>query len=611
MKIGDYDFSGWASRNNLKCSDNRIIRKDAFKVNDGKKVPLVWNHQYGAVSNVLGHAILENRDEGVYAYCKLNNTKAGQEAKEVVKHGDVDALSIWANNLEQVGLEVVHGVIREVSLVLAGANPGAFIESVLSHGDTASEYDDEAIFHNGYGIEIFHAESEKDKKEEEDEKTKKEADDETLKDVYDTLTEKQKKAVAIIVGQVAADSKSEKKDEEEEKEMRQSIFEGDPVNSTQTLTHSDIKEIFDNAKKCGSLKMAVQDKLGDDASLIHSIDKTGMETAKGVQTYGFNDVEMLYPDYKSLSVQPEWLSRNMTWVQNVMANVHRTPFSRIKSVFADITEDEARARGYIKGKQKKEEVFTTLKRTTEPQTIYKKQKLDKDDILDITDFDIVAWIKSEMQIMLDEEVARAILIGDGRPSDSDDKIKEDRIRPVVSDVPLFNTVVKVTVPSGSDEATIADATIDAIIRSRKHYKGTGNPTFYTTEDPITEMLLLRDKIGNRQYKTTEELSTALRVKEIMTVEPMEGHEVTLEGKKYPLIGTMVNLADYNVGKNKNADSDLLSDFDIDFNQYKYLLETRMSGALVRPFSAVTFVLDDGTNGISLLSGSAKKVATKE
>lgn len=608
MKYSDCDFQGWASKNDLKCADGRIIRHGAFAVNDGKKVPLVWNHQHNDPTNVLGHAYLENKDEGVYAYCYFNKSQSGQNAKESVIHGDVTALSIWANNLQQVGSDVLHGVIREVSLVLAGANPGAFIESVMAHSEPMEDGDNEGIFYTNESIEIplAHSDDKEDNtKKEEDSKVdgdnKENKDDQsksgsgkTVKDVFNTLTAEQKQAVAIIVGQAVQDAKSEKKDdnkdEGDEKEMKHNLFSDGAVSTNEVLSHSDMEKIFSDAKRLGSLKEAVKQSM-EDGILAHAIPTEGMTAATGNQTYGFNDPDMLFPDYKSVNNPPEWISRRMDWVQGVISAVHHTPFSRIKSLYANITEDEARAKGYIKGKLKKEEVFTTLKRTTDPQTIYKKQKLDRDDIVDITDFDVVAWIKSEMRVMLDEEIARAILIGDGRPTDSDDKIQESHIRPVVSDVDLFNIKTKVEAATGATEDDIAKATIRAIIKARKNYRGSGNPVFYTTEDVLTNMLLLEDGIGHKLYKTEAELATALRVTRIVTVEPMEGQTVTMgDDKDLPLIGVVVNLADYNVGADKGGDINMFDDFDIDYNQQKYLIETRISGALIKPFSAMTFAL---------------------
>lgn len=597
-----YDFEGWATKNDLKCADGLIIRKDAFRVDNGKKVPLVWNHQHNKASDVLGHAILENRDEGVYAYCSFNDTNNGMDAKKAVQHGDVTALSIWANNLHQVGNDILHGVIREVSLVLAGANPGAFIESVLSHGDPMGEGEDEGIFYTNEGLYISHGEidkkeTKKTSEEKQDEEEKKDTSEKTVQQVLDSMTDEQKAAVGILMEQAIEDSKKdEDKDEgekkpensKEEKEMKHNVFESG--RNTKTISHSDMQTILKDAKSIGSLREAVNNHI-ENGVLSHSLDTTGMETATGTQDYGFNDPSMLFPDYKALNGTPEWISRNMDWVAKVMSKIHHTPWSRIKSMYANITEDEARAKGYIKGKLKKEEVFTTLKRTTDPQTIYKKQKMDRDDIVDITDFDVIAWIRAEMRVMLNEEIARSILIGDGRPADSDDKIKEDHIRPVVKDVPLYNTVIKVTVAADADVSDIAKETVKAVIRGRKYFKGSGKPDFWTTEDTVTEMLLLEDQIGQTIYKTEDELATKLRVGEIIPVEPMEGQKVTVDGKEYPLLGVIVNLSDYNVGADKGGEVNMFDDFDLDYNQQKYLIETRISGALVKPFAALTIVLD--------------------
>ena len=611
----DYDFGGWATKNDLKCSDGRIIRHGAFAPQDGKRVPLVWNHQHNDPEDTLGHAILENRDNGVYAYCYFNDTPKANHAKECVKHGDVTSLSIWANNLEQVGSEVLHGIIREVSLVLAGANPGAFIESVLAHGEPMGDGDEEGIFYAGSSLEFMHADDEEKKKKEEamateerketsTSKSEESSSDETVKDVYDTLTDKQKKAVAVIVGQAIVDAKSGKSDsdDEEEEDMKHNVFEGDGDYMVHAITKEDIQQLFRDGKACGSLREAVRNNIENDGFLAHAeeynhawnnIPTDGMDKATGKQAYGFNDPSMLFPDYRTLSNTPEWLSRNMDWVQKVLGTVHHTPFSRIKSVFADITEDEARAKGYIKGNQKKEEVFATLKRTTDPQTIYKLQKMDRDDILDITDFDVIAWIKAEMRVMLNEEIARAILIGDGRQNDAEDKIQEAHIRPIAKDVKLFNTTYEIELNEADMEggAKFAKAVSEAMIRSRKNYKGSGSPTFFTTEDVLTEMLLLEDGIGHKLYKTETEFNTAHRVKETVTVEPMEGAELddTYKDGAKKLIGIIVNPIDYNVGADKGGEINMFDDFDIDFNQQKYLIETRISGALIKPFSAITLV----------------------
>ena len=572
-------------------------------------MPLVWGHKHDSVSDVLGHAILENRDEGVYAYCTLNNTQAGKDAKECVKHGDIESLSIWANNLEQVGRDVLHGVIREVSLVTAGANPGAFIESVMVHGEPMDEDDEEGLFYTGEEIYLEHSIEQQDEESPEEDKSKSEkeetsdmqdehlahSDDEkeekddnsgkTVGSVLESLSDDQKAAVGILINEV---QKSNNSNKEEDEEMKHNLFDAESTSQGNVLSHADMDQIFADAKKVGSLRDAVNNAFEEGGVLAHSTPMDGMtgpSSATASQTYGFRDPDMLFPEYRSLNGNtPEWISRDMEWVQTVMSGVHRSPFSRIKSTYADITEDAARAKGYIKGKLKKEEVFTLLKRATDPQTIYKKQKLDRDDIVDITDFDVVAWIKAEMRVMLNEEIARAILIGDGRLADDDDKIQESHVRPIVKDVDLFN--VKVAVKESG-----AKATINTIIRSRKNYKGSGNPTFFTTEDELVEMLLLEDEIGHKLYKTEAELATALRVKNIVTVEAMEGYTVSIDNKDYPLVGLIVNLNDYNVGADKGGEINLFDDFDIDYNQYKYLMETRISGALTKPFSAMTIYRD--------------------
>lgn len=596
------DFSGWVTKNDRRCKDGRVIRRNAFAVNDGDHVPLVWNHNHSGVERVLGKIYLENQNEGVRGYGYFNNTPNGQHAKETVKHGDVESLSIYANDLSQVGSDVLHGVIREVSLVLAGANPGAYIESVVAHGEPMEDGDREAIIYSGEELYIAHAIEKEEKKETIEEETKKEeknneGDDKTVRDVISTLNEEQKKAVAIVIGQIVSDNAEKEK---EEKDLAHNAFEKEEERTRRYLSHSEIKaaqkDFLEYAKKVGSFKEAVKmyredPDVENPDELFHSIPTTGMTVATGTSTYGLNDPEMLFPEYRALNKQPEWLSRNMDWVAKFMQKVHRTPFSRIKSMYANITEDEARAKGYMKGKLKKDEVFSLLKRTTDPQTVYKRQKLDRDDILDITDFDVVVWIRAEMRVMLNEEIARACLIGDGRLSSDDDKIKEDHIRPIVKEAELFNTIIKVSVPATASEEDIAKATVKAIIRGRKNFKGTGKPDFWTTEDAVTEMLLLENQIGDAVYKTEADLATKLRVGEIIPVEPMEGEKVTIDGKQYPLIGVIVNVRDYNIGADKGGEISNLDDFDINYNQYIYLLETRISGALIKPFSALTFVLD--------------------
>lgn len=604
------DFSGYATKNDLLCSDGRIIRKDAFKHCDGMKVPLVWNHSHNDPFNVLGYAILHNCEDGVRADCTFNeDTDQGRNAKALVKHGDIFGLSIFANGLKQKGSDVLHGDIKEVSLVLAGANPGALIDDVaFAHSD---EDEGEAVIYTGEEIWLSHADDEKkpEEKPEPDKEKKEMADEEkkpeekkemTVEEKMNSFSKEDQDFIYGLVGKALkegkkGESEEDEDDGEEKEEMKHNVFDAESTNNDQYLSHADMEAIFADAKRCGSLREAVEAAL-DGGTLAHSIDTTGMVTATGNQNYGFNDPSMLFPDYKSLNNPPEWISRKMDWVAKVMGAVHHTPFSRIKSVYANITEDEARAKGYIKGNLKKEEVFTTLKRTTDPQTVYKKQKMDRDDIIDITDFDVVAWIRAEMRVMLNEELARSFLIGDGRLASSDDKIQEIHIRPIATDVPLFNTQVKISVAANADEETIAKATINGAIRARKNYKGSGNPVFYTTEDVLTEMLLLEDGIGHKLYKTEAELATALRVREIVTVEPMEGHQISINSKNYPLIGIIVNLADYNVGADKGGEINMFDDFDIDYNQYKYLIETRISGALIKPFSALTLVLDKAASG---------------
>lgn len=563
------DFSGWATRNDLKCADGRIIRKDAFKCNDGQKVPLVWNHQHNDPFNVLGHAVLENRNEGVYAYCSFNNSESGQAAREVVEHGDICALSIFANQLDQSGPNVLHGVIREVSLVHAGANPGAFIESVIKHG---VECEDEGILYTGEPITLAHSANGDDKPEEKAD-SKKDEDKRTVADVFNTLNEEQKTVVYAIIGQVMdkAGADTNNDSEEEETKMQHNLFDAETQQENpNTLSHDAIKTIIGDAKRCGSMKASV---------LEHSAE------------YGINQIDYLFPEAKSLNNPPEFIKRDTGWVGKVMGKVHHTPFSRIKSVFANITEDEARAKGYLKGNLKKEEVFSLLKRTTSATTVYKKQKMDRDDKIEITDFDVVAWLKSEMRMMLDEELARSYLIGDGRLSSSDDKINEGNIRPIYKDDDLYTIKKKVSVAKGADDDAKARAFIKQVIRARKDYKGSGNPDLYTTEDMLTSMLLLTDTTGRDLYNDVAQLAKKLRVNEIITVPVMEGVKGVGGGD---LMGIVCNLIDYNVGADKGGAVNMFEDFDIDYNQEKFLIETRCSGALTKPYSAIALELDEAT-----------------
>ena len=575
-----YDFSGWATKNNIKCSDGRTILRDAFKHNDGQTVPLVWNHQHNESANVLGHAVLENREEGVYAYCTFNDTEAGKNAKLLVEHGDVTALSIYANQLKQNGSNVMHGTIREVSLVLAGANPGAFIDSIIRHGEFC---EDEAVIYTGENLSLEHADqkpSDKEDKAGEDDKGDGKVEgnkQKTIKDVVDSMSEEQKNVLYALVGQALegkemAQSAIENNNIEDggEQEMKHNVFEGKETDNKDVLSHDAMETIFKDAKRYGSLK---------ESFLAHA------------ENYGIKDIEWLFPDAKNVNMPPDFIKRDDSYVQKVMRGVHHVPFSRIKSMHADITADQARAKGYIKGKLKKEEVFTLLKRTTSPTTIYKKQKLDRDDVVDITDFDVVAWLKMEMRMMLDEEIARAILVGDGRLSSDDDKINEMCIRPIATDADLYCVKAPVTVASAATEEEIAKAFIRTVIKSRKEYKGSGSPTLFTTEDVLTNCLLLEDKNGRIIYDTVEKLATALRVKEIVTVEVMEGAKTKVEEQEKPLMALMVNLVDYYVGADKGGSVNMFDDFDIDYNQQKYLMETRCSGALVKPYSAIAVALD--------------------
>lgn len=583
------DFSGWATRNDLKCSDGRVIRRDAFKHDDGIKVPLVWNHQHNDPRNVLGHAWLENRPEGVYTYGFFNDSESGEIGKILVKHGDICALSIYANQLQQRGCDVLHGEIREVSLVHAGANPGAFIDSMLKHGEDS---DDEAIIYTGMPLYLSHSDADKqedkadngEKKEtsekKDDPEKKTDSDEEkTVADVINSMTEEQKNVMYAMIGQAMddqgeSDPESEDNNDDDSKggtnTMKHNVFDKDDRQKENVLIHSDgsevsseeISTIFGDIKRYGSLK---------DSVLAHGID----------------NVDYLFPDAQTLANTPEFIQRDTSWVKKVMSGVHHTPFSRIKSIFADITEDDARAKGYFKGKLKKEEVFGLLKRTTTPTTVYKKQKMDRDDVVDITDFDVVAWLKSEMRMMLDEELARAYLIGDGRLASSDDKINEQNIRPILKDEELYTIQATVSVQSSATEDDKAREFIRTAIKARKNYKGSGQPTLYTTEDILTDCLLLTDTTGRDLYTDVAQLAKKLRVKEIVTVPVMEG----VNGKNGgALMGIIVNLADYNVGADRGGAVNMFDDFDIDYNQQKYLIETRCSGALIKPYSAIALEL---------------------
>ncbi len=658
-----FDCSGWATRANMLCSDGRTIRKNAFEDCDGKTVPVVWNHEHNDPNAVLGHALLENRDDGVYAFITFNKTDAGQNAKLLVQHKDVDRLSIYANKLKQMGGDVIHGIIREVSLVLAGANPGAVIDTVMAHGEDSEE---EGIIYSGEFIEniepLFHADKDENKDEIKDEGSKKEkgepemveeskttkdtpkknngektvADvfntlteeqktvvyamigqaleeagmkqddeeketkdevkhskdasaasgeddsEETVADVFNTLTDKQKQVVYAMIGQALEDAGVDIDEEDQESDqenkggnntMKHNVFDQETNTENQeVLSHSEMMEIFDEAKRNGSL-------------------------ADTVLQHGITNIDYLFPDAKTIDNVPGFIKREDDWVAGVMAGVHKTPMSRIKSIFANITADEARARGYIKGKQKIDEVFSLLKRTTTPTTIYKKQKLDRDDVIDITDFDVVAWLKTEMRMMLDEEIARAILVGDGRSSSDESKINEQNIRPIWTDDDVYTVKSEIAITKSTTADEKAKAFIKACVKSRKNYKGSGNPAMYMSEDMLTDCLLLEDVNGRVIYDTVEKLATTLRVSKIVTVPVMEGLKRVKGANTHFLGGIYVNLNDYNLGADKGGAVNMFDDFDIDYNAQKYLIETRCSGAMIKPYGAVAIEFVGATTDV--------------
>ena len=588
MAYEGYDFAGYATRYGVPCADGRIIDKTAFLQNNGKKVPLVYNHQHNDISSVLGHAFLECREDGVYAYGYFNDTDGGIEAKNQVIHGDLDSLSIWANRLQESGnpprKHVAHGDIKELSLVLAGANPGAFIEEIVAHSD---EEGYEAFIYSGDSLELNHSEggAEKEDKPMEDTNKEQEPESKSAKEVFDEMTEEQKQVAIAIAGQAVEEALKEhgidpENDDDDEggEEMGHSCFDN-TGEDTNVLSHDDMVTIVKEAEKTGRMS---------DAFLAH----------------GIENIEYLFPDAQTINGAPDFIKRNDEWVNDVMNNVHHTPFSRIKSVFADITEDEARAKGYIKGKLKKEEVFSLLKRTTTPQTIYKKQKIDRDDYIDIVDLDVVAWIKTEMRMMLDEEIARAILVGDGRLASSDDKISEDHIRPIWTDADLYTIKAAVNITKDSTSAEIAKAFIVEAIRSRVQYKGSGTPTLYAPDTIITECLLLEDKNGRMIYDTLDKLATVLRVSKIVPVPVMENLARTKETFTYKLLGIIVNLKDYNVGADKGGAVNMFDDFDIDYNAMKYLIETRCSGAMIKPYGAIAIETKIATSELSKSSSTS-------
>ena len=590
---GKPDFSGWATRNDTKCADGVTIRQNAFAEQSGKKVPLVWQHKHEEPVALLGHAYLENRPEGVYAYAYCNDTESGEHAKNVVRHGDVSNFSIFANKLKKIGQNVMHGTIREVSLVLAGANPGAtidvpYIEHVYSDEDITEAY----IYHDDDELYVSHS----------DDGGK--MDNRTVGDVVDSMTDEQRDAMEFMIQASLEEALSHSDDEddeeyvyvdedgnvvdvdEEDDNVRHNVFENDyDVYNDDYISHADFKAVVEEASKSGrsSLEAALNDAFGEDV-IQHAFPTN---EGGGEQKYGMSNIGYLFPDYRMTEDMPGFIKRDTGWVSNFLNAAYRSPFSRIKSVFANITEDEARAKGYVKGKEKVEEVFILLKRVTAPCTVYKKQKIDRDDILDITSFDVVRLIKQEMRIMLDEEIARAALIGDGRAASHQDKIKEDGIRPIAKDASLYNIRLDLTAKNTDDATVRAQKFIDNIIRKRKEYKGTGMPTLYITEDMLADLQLMRDTTGRDLFTSVDQIANKLRVKEIVAVPVFDGFKLDVTK---PLVGIIVNPYDYGFGTDKGGEVSMFDDFDIDFNQYKYLMETRCSGALRVPYSAITITM---------------------
>lgn len=589
----DYDFSGWATKANVKCFDGLTIAPNAFKDCDGKVVPVVWNHDHSAPESVLGHALLQNRKEGVYAYVKLNDTSSGQTAKACVDNGDIDAMSIYANGIQKTGRTVMHGMIKELSLVIAGCNPGALIDEVVKHTADGSEIDSsEAYIYTDSGLSLKHgldpddnpledetlehsddsSETDKDKK---GESKMADANEKTVKEVFDTLTEEQKNVVYAIIGSALDEGKggeSDNKGDGEEDNTMHHCFEND--NGGTVLKHSldDINGIIATASKHGTLRDAFLDAGITGDELAHSIE----------------NMDYLFPDDHNLDTVPRIVDRDQTWVDKVMNSVHHVPFARVKVMFADLTEDEARAKGYIKGNYKKEQVFKLLKRSTTPTTVYKKQRFDRDDIVDMSTMDVVGFVKKEQRGKLNEELGMAFLIGDGRDDASDDKINELNIRPIFNDDDFYTIKVVVQPGTNANEDAKAKATIKSIIKARKEYKGSGSPTFYTTDDVLTDMLLLEDGIGHPLYADEAALARKLRVKEIVTVPRMEGRKGAKGGD---LLGIVVNLADYTVGADKGGEVNMFDDFNIDYNQLIYLIETRCSGAMTTPYGAMAIEMD--------------------
>ena len=582
----DYDCSGWATKANTRCYDGLTIAPDAFKECDGKTVPMVYNHDHSSVDNVIGHCLLKNRPQGVYCYAKFNETDTGRTAKACVENGDLNAFSIYANGLQKVGKTVKHGFIREVSLVLAGCNPGALIDEVVKHSADEDYDEGEAFIYNDEGLSLTHgldpegnpleelthsADDGNNTKQEDAGMADEKKDGKTLKEVYNSMTDEQKECCHALVGLAMeeADGDDGEDDGEEDMTVKHNVFDHDT--SETVLKHSidDINAVIKGAKSSGTMKAAFENS-----------DITGEELA--YLSHGIDNVEWLFPEDKVLDNPPRIIDRDQTWVGVVMGGVHHIPFSRFKSQFADLTEDDAQAKGYIKGNYKKEQVFGLLRRSTSPTTVYKKQKMDRDDVIDITSFDVIAWLKSEMRLKLNEEIALAILFGDGRPAASEDKIDENCIRPIYNDQDLFTIKTQVTATGKTVEEKYKEL-IKAVLRSRKDYKGSGTPTAFISEDALTEMLLLEDTIGHPLYADEAALARKLRVAKIVTVPRMEGMKGAKGGDLACLI---VNLADYTVGADKGGAVQMFDDFDIDFNAMKYLIETRCSGALTTPYSAI-------------------------
>ena len=643
----DYDFSGYATKNNIRCADGRVIRHDAFKENDGQIVPLVWQHVHTDPTNVLGHALLENRDDGVYAYATLNNTESGKHAREMVKNGDIVAMSIFANRLQQQGSDVIHGVIREVSLVLAGANPGALIDNIsLAHSETDGstsyiDVDDEAIIYSGLeDIQYFsHTDSSDNSEESNDKKEEGDVADKTVNDVFNTLNDEQKDVVYFLIGQAVEQSKSGKVNEamahadDDPDDADDSDDSDDTNNDRNNSDERTVQDVFDEFTKeqkdvvyfligqaletangsgkkndgGDSMKHNVFDEaytneadvLTHDEFTAIMADAGKSSSLKGVfLEHGIENLDILFPEAKMVRPEPDMITRNMGWVDILWGSIKRTPFSRIKSVAANLTPDAARAKGYVKQNQKVDQVISLLSRETTPQTIYKKQTLDRDDTVDIVDIDVIAWLKQELRLMLNEEICRAILVGDGRAVNDRDKIKEDKIRPIYGDEDVYTIYHEVEYGQSDTDDQKASRIIDAAVRARKEYKGTGNPKMFATNEVISDMLLAKDSIGRRLYKDMNELATAMRVSEIVEVPVMEGIQREtgsgLSTKTMNLLAIIVNPADYSLGADKGGAVSLFDDFDIDYNQMKYLIETRCSGALTLPYSAIALEVDAST-----------------